>query len=276
MTATSNTFRVLSLVRFVCGKSRDFASHWMQRQLRNEASYQVFRHVLKDDFLVKGRGGHSVYIVDEETSLRFLGLLPREWKLMREMHCMYPDTAEEERSKMILEAYKAEFGDAMAKEFSVKEGKRKAVTVSKGRRPIEGHVLAAYKEGKGVQVSCVKKGNLDQKIQKLRKGQFLSSFECKDAGFMRGYIRKLLMRRFIAPHKGFFDTSKGEVQRLFKTMLFVKSRLHSNKQKKTDLAQEDLAQESVIPDEDLMASVFEHELDEEEWVHSFDDIQTEV
>jgi hypothetical protein len=272
-----NTIRILTLVRFVSERSRDFASHWMQRQLRRDAVSQIFKHVLKDDFLVRGRGGHSVYIVDEGTALRFVGLLPREWKLFRETHYTHPDILEEERCKIILEAYKAQFGDVMSKEGS-RLGKRKDMEITSGGRKKressssnppkkrqrtvasnEGHVLAEYKEGKGVEVACVKKGCLEKRMDKMKQGQLLSSFECKNTKFMKEYIDKILREKHVSHKQNkreFFDVSKGEVSRLFKVMVFVRTCLNSRKEKKPGLFEE-----SEIMDEDLMASVFEDELE---------------
>ena len=74
-----NCFKALALIEFASGKSKDYSSHWLKRQMKSERVSKSFQRLLKEDNLFPGKGRHQIYILDKETALHFISLFPREW-----------------------------------------------------------------------------------------------------------------------------------------------------------------------------------------------------
>lgn len=213
--AANPRFCALSLLAFAAGKSRDYASHWLKRQLAHAVSGRAFARLLTDDRLRATRGGHRIYMLDQETAHRFVMLLPREWAVPQQLLDKYFHATESQRADVLLEQFMLA-----------------PVIPSTPRKPRGEHIFAAFSEGNGVRIESARgSGGVARAVRFLSSSvrhpyKLLSSVRCKHAAPVLAAVAKLFPP---AAHARILDVAPAQLMRVFRALKLLKRRAEKKK-----------------------------------------------
>lgn len=212
-------YKVISLVAFAAGKNKDYASHWLKRQLQHKVNSKPFARLLTPERLFPGRGSHSVYIVDRDVAEKVVTLLPKEWKRPSELLDKYFHATEAQRAALLLDAYD--------------ETNPPPVCTQRAKSPnSRGYLFAAHSVGNGTKLSGVVGNKL--RLLKTVEGMgatvrnsyaLLGDVKCKDVPAVKAFVHKLLEKHRVGDRsKELFEAPEAEVRRVFKALHLLRRR----------------------------------------------------
>ena len=221
MATDTKCWGALSLVAFAAGKNRDYASHWLKRQLAKTPGNKPFARLLTDDRLRAVRGGHSVYVLDRHTAHRFVMLFPREWPVPQRLLDGFFFSSESQRADMLLDEF------ALA---SAASGTRKSVAE---------HVFAAHSEGNGTKIDATRSSDVRKALGAISSAvrqpySLLHSVRCKHAAPVLAVVASLLKaRQAPVAHTRLFDVPHEQLARVFRALRVLKRRAEKRPQSRT-------------------------------------------
>jgi hypothetical protein len=211
MPSDTRRYSALALVGFASAKSRDYASHWLKRQLAKAPANKPFVRLLTDEKLCTARGGHRIYMLDRHTAHRFVMLFPRDWAVPQRLLDQYFFSTESQRADLLLDQFCC--------------APPPATRTAAGE-----HVFAVYSAGNGTKIETARSSGLHKVVAGMSATvrhpyELLCTVRCRHAVAVLAVVGSLLQaRQAVVAHTRFFDVPDAELARIFRALRMLKRR----------------------------------------------------